>query len=81
MYKEKQIGETHNMIKTIAKATLAVNEVLSIKKSRIQNETGKRCICVVTGIHRDKLEGQYLVWLLRYYLQAHMGATGWYHGY
>lgn len=60
------------MIKTIAKATLAVNEVLQIKKSRIQNGTGKRRICVVTGIHGDELEGQYLVWLLGHYLQAHL---------
>lgn len=60
------------MIKTIAKATLAVNEVLRIKKSRIQNGTGKRRICVVTGIHGDELEGQYLVWLLEHYLQQHI---------
>ncbi len=60
------------MIKTIAKATLAVNEVLRIKKSRIQNGTGKRRVCVVTGIHGDELEGQYLVWLLEHYLQQHI---------
>ncbi|MCI5845803.1 MAG: M14 family metallopeptidase [Oscillospiraceae bacterium] len=60
------------MIKTIAKATLAVNEVLHIKKSRIQNGTGKQRICVVTGIHGDELEGQYLVWLLEHYLQEHI---------
>ncbi|MCM1288202.1 MAG: M14 family metallopeptidase [Clostridium sp.] len=51
------------MIETIAKAELPVDELLEIKKNRIVPlngiSNGKR-ICVVTGIHGDELEGQYV---------------------
>lgn len=52
------------MITTIAKASLAVNEALVIQKNTIKNGSGKKRICLVTGIHGDELEGQYLAWLL-----------------
>ena len=51
------------MIKTVASVGLPVDETLSIKKRRIQpkNKTkGMKRICIVTGIHGDELEGQYV---------------------
>lgn len=51
------------MIKTIASVDLPVDEILSIKKRRIQpgkKSKGMKRICVVTGIHGDELEGQYV---------------------
>lgn len=52
------------MIRTVTQAALAVNERLCIKKNRIKNGTGKNRVCVVTGIHGDELEGQYLAYLI-----------------
>ncbi|MDO5156567.1 MAG: M14 family metallopeptidase [Eubacteriales bacterium] len=51
------------MIKTVASVGLPVDEVLAIKKRRIQPENkkkGMKRISVVTGIHGDELEGQYV---------------------
>ena len=51
------------MIKTVASVDLPVDETLSIKKRRIQPEgktKGMKRISVVTGIHGDELEGQYV---------------------
>lgn len=50
------------MIETVARAKLAVNENIVIRKTRISNlnhkqPTGKR-VCIVTGTHGDELEGQ-----------------------
>lgn len=59
------------MIQTIAQASMSVHESLQIRKNRIQNGDSTRRICVVTGIHGDGLEGQYLTWLLNSYLQQH----------
>ena len=60
------------MIKTIAKVALPVDEVLEIRKNRIlpegftdQNLTGLKRISVVTGIHGDELEGQYVAYELQ----------------
>ena len=50
------------MIKTVAAVELPVDEILQIRKKRIEPEqenTGKR-ISIVTGIHGDELEGQYV---------------------
>ena len=51
----------------VARAELPVDEELVIKKHRIvtdiNNETAKR-ICIVTGIHGDELEGQYVCYAL-----------------
>ena len=65
------------MIKTIAKVALPVDEVLAIKKNRIlpdgvkdgkskksKKEAMKR-ISIVTGIHGDELEGQYVAYELQ----------------
>ncbi len=59
------------MIETIAASSLPVHESLRIQKSRIQNGSSDRRICIVTGIHGDELEGQYLTWLLGHYLKQH----------
>lgn len=52
------------MIETIASVELPIDETLSIKKNRIlpQNElTGnEKRISIVTGVHGDELEGQYV---------------------
>lgn len=51
------------MIKTIASVGLPVDEVLEIKKRRIKPEKtikGAKRISIVTGIHGDELEGQYV---------------------
>ena len=51
------------MITTVASKALPVDEELKIQKNRIEpeNDTGsKKRISVVTGIHGDELEGQYV---------------------
>lgn len=56
------------MIKTIAAVGLPVDEVLEIKKNRIapENLTGDmKRISIVTGIHGDELEGQYVCFELQ----------------
>lgn len=60
------------MIKTVAQSALAVNEKLHIKKNHIQNGTSTRRLSVVTGIHGDELEGQYLAYLLGKYIQENL---------
>lgn len=61
------------MIKTIAEVSLPVMEKLRIKKNRINGGTDaqKKRISVVTGIHGDELEGQYVCYELSRQLQAH----------
>ena len=61
------------MIKTVASVALPVDEVLSIKKRRIQPEgkvKGMKRISVVTGIHGDELEGQYVCYELGRRIEA-----------
>ncbi|MCM1373668.1 MAG: M14 family metallopeptidase [Muribaculum sp.] len=56
------------MIKTIAAVGLPVDEVLEIKRNRILPETsvdGMKRISIVTGIHGDELEGQYVCFELQ----------------
>ena len=56
------------MIKTIAAVGLPVDEVLEIKKNRIMPEnpgSNLKRISVVTGIHGDELEGQYVCFELK----------------
>lgn len=51
------------MITTVASLALPVDEELKIQKNRIQPENGSdspKRISVVTGIHGDELEGQYV---------------------
>ena len=56
------------MIKTIAAVGLPVDEVLEIKRNRILPETpmdSMKRISIVTGIHGDELEGQYVCFELQ----------------
>lgn len=50
------------MIHTIVESALPVDEVLSIKKNRYEPEncSDKKRISIVTGIHGDELEGQFV---------------------
>ncbi len=62
------------MEKEIASLGLAVHEQLKLRKNRVEplpgHDSGKR-ICIVTGIHGDELEGQYVAWLLNRRLREH----------
>ncbi len=63
------------MITTVVKVKLPVNESLEIKKMRLEPEV-KSCdkrISIVTGIHGDELEGQYVCYQLSDYLQKNIG--------
>lgn len=51
------------MLKDVVSIRLPVEETFRIRKNVIKNGEGKR-ICVVTGIHGDELEGQYVCFLL-----------------
>ena len=56
------------MIKTVASVGLPVDEMLTIKKQRIQPKQKSRKmkrISIVTGIHGDELEGQYVCFELQ----------------
>ena len=56
------------MIETIASVGLPVGEVLRIKKNRILPEDAEKNvgrISIVTGIHGDELEGQYICYELQ----------------
>lgn len=55
------------MVETVVSIGLSVDENMIIKKNRIQpvNLTGKeKRICIVTGLHGDELEGQYVCYQL-----------------
>ncbi len=65
------------MIKTIASIGLPVDEVLEIKKNRLVPEGGEaeglKRISIVTGIHGDELEGQYVCFEVVRRIQAEKG--------
>lgn len=65
------------MIETIASVGLPVDEVLEIRKNRIVPEreiTGnEKRISIVTGIHGDELEGQYVCFELIRRIRAEIG--------
>lgn len=55
------------MIETVVSLNLAVDEKMVIKKNRLQPSelSGKeKRICIITGIHGDELEGQYVCYEL-----------------
>ncbi|SFR76539.1 M14 family metallopeptidase [Anaeromicropila populeti] len=55
------------MIKTVVSVGLPVGEVLNIKKRTLKPEKirgNEKRICIVTGIHGDELEGQYVCYEL-----------------
>ena len=59
------------MIETVTQVGLPVDEQLCIKKNRLSPENGGngRRISVITGIHGDELEGQYVCWLIQQRIQ------------
>lgn len=65
------------MITTIASVRLPVDETLEIKKHRIAPEQlngGEKRISIVTGIHGDELEGQYVCFELQRRIREEKGA-------
>lgn len=62
------------MITTVVKVNLPVNEALEIKKMRLEpkGKTGGKRISIVTGIHGDELEGQYVCYKLSDYIQKNI---------
>lgn len=61
------------MIKTVATVDLPVDEKLTIRKRRIQPKNkakGMKRISIVTGIHGDELEGQYVCFELARRIEA-----------
>ncbi|MDD5936870.1 MAG: M14 family metallopeptidase [Clostridiales bacterium] len=55
------------MIKTVVSVGLPVLETMHIKKNRImplQSKEAEKRICIITGIHGDELEGQYICYQL-----------------
>lgn len=63
------------MIKTVASVALPVDETLAIKKRRIQpagKTKGLKRISIVTGIHGDELEGQYVCFEVAKRIEAQM---------
>lgn len=66
------------MIETIASAAFPVNEALRIKKNRFvpqgldpRDIAGLKRVSIVTGIHGDELEGQYVCYELAKFLNEH----------
>ena len=61
------------MIETIASVGLPVDETLKIKKNRLEPKHGGngRRISIVTGIHGDELEGQYVCFELLRRIEQH----------
>lgn len=61
------------MVKTIVSVGLPVDEVLEIKKNRLmpgKRTKGMKRISIVTGIHGDELEGQYVCFELQRRIEA-----------
>ncbi|WP_331775077.1 M14 family metallopeptidase [Sulfurospirillum sp. 1612] len=64
-------------IKEIFSSRLPVGEMLSIKKGRFspsKTVTNPKRISIVSGIHGDELEGQYVIFLLAQWLRQHQDA-------
>lgn len=62
------------MIETVAALGLPVGERILIRKNRIAGAEGGGRICVVSGIHGDELEGQYICYELARRLQEARGS-------
>ena len=61
------------MIKTVFSAALPIGERLTVKKNRIEGRGGKGPrIAVVTGIHGDEFEGQYVAFELAQRLEENI---------
>ena len=61
------------MVKTIAEVSLPVMEKLKIRKNRLTGgrEKEKKRISIVTGVHGDELEGQYVCFEVSRRIQEH----------
>ena len=61
------------MIEIVTQVGLPVDEQLCIRKNRIQPEDGGngRRISIVTGLHGDELEGQYVCWQVQQRISEH----------
>ena len=61
------------MVKTIAEVALPVMEKLKIRKNRLTGgrEKEKKRISIVTGVHGDELEGQYVCFEVSRRIQEH----------
>ncbi len=61
------------MVKTIAEVSLPVMEKLKIRKNRLTGgrEKEKKRISIVTGVHGDELEGQYVCFEVNRRIQEH----------
>ena len=58
------------MVETVASVKLPVDESLELKRNRLcGDENGKR-LCIVTGIHGNELEGQYVCYELARRIEA-----------
>ena len=58
------------MIEDVIKVKMPVGESLVIRKNRhlpdnVASAEGLKRLCVVSGIHGDELEGQYICYLLK----------------
>ncbi|MGN1116016.1 MAG: M14 family metallopeptidase, partial [Candidatus Ornithomonoglobus sp.] len=69
-------GITSNMIETIVSVELPINEQLELKKNRIMplSMPEGKCprISIVTGIHGDELEGQYVCYEVQRRIQENI---------
>lgn len=61
------------MLKTVTHVSLPVDEQLRIEKNRLQPVDGgnQKRISIITGIHGDELEGQYVCWLVQQRINEH----------
>ena len=61
------------MIEIVTQVGLPVDENLRIQKNRLQPQDGGNGhrISIVTGIHGDELEGQYVCWLVQQRISRH----------
>lgn len=58
------------MIETVTEVALPVDESLAIRKNVIRGGKGTKRVCIVTGIHGDELEGQYVCFRMAQELQG-----------
>ncbi len=62
------------MVETVVSSALPVDEILSIRKNRLEPEqlTGnEKRICIVTGTHGDELEGQFVCYEVNRRIREH----------
>ncbi len=60
------------MIKDVVSISLPVDETFRIRKNRIRNGTGTKRFSLITGIHGDELEGQYIAFRLNQVLNENI---------